>query len=87
MVGTGGVGVGRGRGLARGAVGVVVVALVVSLALLFGRALRGLPLQLAGRSRRWRLPGSRGDRRIAPLSQAGVGFGLSPGSPGWFYPS
>jgi len=52
VVGTGGVGVGRGRGLARGAVGVVVVVLAVSLALLFDRALRGLPLQLADRSRR-----------------------------------
>ena len=52
VVGTGGVGVGRGQGLARGAVGVVVVVLAVSLALLFGRVLRDLPLQQADRSRR-----------------------------------
>ena len=60
MAGTGGVDVSQGRGFARSAVGVVVVVLAASLALLFGRARRGLPLQLADRSRRWRLPSSRG---------------------------
>ena len=60
VVGTGEVDIGQGRGFTRGAVGVVVVALAVSLALLFGRARRGLSLQLADRSRRWRLPSSRG---------------------------
>ena len=49
MVGTGGVDFRQGRGFARSAVGVVVVALAASLALLLGRALEGLPSQLAGR--------------------------------------
>ena len=60
MVSTGGVDVCQGRGFARGAVGFAVVVLAASLALLLGRALGGLPSQLAGRSRRCRLPSSRG---------------------------
>ena len=63
MVGTGGVGFCQeGRGFARSAVRVVVVVLTASLALLLGRALEGLPSQLASRSRRCRLPSSRGRR-------------------------
>ena len=60
VVGTGGVDISQGRGFARSAVGVVVVVLAASLAPLLGRALGGLPSQLAGRSRRCRLPSSRG---------------------------
>ena len=60
MVGTGGVDFSQGQGFARSAVEVVAVVLAASLALLLGRALGGLPSQLAGRSRRCRLPSSRG---------------------------
>ena len=60
VVSTGGVNFGQVRGFARRAVRVVVVVLAASLALLLGRALGGLPLQLAGRSRRCRRPSGRG---------------------------
>ena len=63
VVGTGGVDFSQGRGFARSAIGVVVVVLATPLALLLGRALEGLPSQLTGRSRRCRLPRSRGRAR------------------------
>ena len=60
VVRTGEVGISQGRGFARGAIRVVAAALTVSLALLLGHVLGGLPSQLADRSRRCRLPSSRG---------------------------
>ena len=76
MVGTGEVDICQGRGFARSAVWVVVVALAASLARLLGRALGGLPSQLAGRSRRCRLPSS----RVAAGDEAAVAATADPSS-------